>query len=82
MHKSTTKGKAMSAKEVLIGLAGFVGFVLLIFLGASVFFKGPPDELPGFCSVIIYEDGTWVEDGWDPAKEFPPKGCVIAARVN
>jgi len=82
MHKSTTKGKAMSVKEVLISVVGIIGFALLLLLVGNAFIKGPPDEIPGFCSVIIHEDGTWTEDGWDPTKEFPPKGCVLAARTN
>lgn len=72
----------MSVKEVLIGVAGFIGFVLLVFLGLNLFIKGPPDEMPSVCPVIIYEDGTWVEDGWDPTEAFPPEGCVLVARTS
>lgn len=71
----------MTVKDVLIGVAGIAGFVLLIFLGVNAA-GGPPDEVPSICPVIIHEDGTWTEDGWDPTKEFPPEGCVLVARTN
>lgn len=68
-------------KQILIAAAALGGFVLLL-VGMEFFIKGPPEDMPSVCPVIIFEDGTWVEEGWDSSKGFPPVGCVLTVRVQ
>ena len=66
----------------ILGIAAAVSVPLLFLVLVTGVIKGPPEQVPSICPVIIYEDGTWVEDGWDATKGFPPVGCVLTARTS
>lgn len=68
-------------KQVATGAAVLGAFLLLV-LGMNTFIKGPPEDMPSVCPVIIFEDGTWLEDGWDSSEAFPPVGCVMTVRTR
>lgn len=68
-------------KQALAVIAFIAASVLLI-VGAEFLIKGPPENMPSICPVIVFEDGTWVEEGWDASKGFPPVGCVLTVRVQ
>jgi len=79
LSSSLQEGKIM--KQFLIGVAVVGGFIFLV-IGMNWFIKGPPDEMPSVCPVILRENKTWVEDGWVLTDEFPPKGCILTARTK
>lgn len=68
-------------KQVLMGIAAIAALVL-IGVGVSSLVKGPPENIRSICPIIVFEDGTWVEDGWDSSEGFPPVGCVLSVRLQ
>lgn len=80
-HKSSISKEGKTMKQLLIGVTIVGGFILLM-IGVNWAIKGPPKEMPSVCPVILREDKTWVEDGWELTNEFPPKQCIITARTK